>query len=250
MNDQAEAPTKLHQIIAVEKGTKSRVYAYLSEVYKAFQKPALFNGHARTYTRKNEDGEDFPPENVRVQMVASVILKEIAKQMAEYLDLVAAKDWANCTAKADVVVAGRVLVKDAPASYLLFLEKQLSDLKDELSKIPELDPSQEWAKDPNSDLFKADPKQTTKTAKEPKVITKAEATKEHPAQTELIYLDRAVGTWTHVAHSGALPTPRKRELQERLTKLIKAVKYARQQANEQEAPEKKVGDTIFDYLFA
>ncbi len=69
--------TKLHQVIAIEKGTKSRVYAYLSEVYKAFQKPALFNGHARQYAKRNEDGEDFPPENVKVQMVASVILKEV-----------------------------------------------------------------------------------------------------------------------------------------------------------------------------
>lgn len=39
-------------------------------------------------------------------------------------DVVATQDFANCQAKADVMVEGRVLIKDAPVTHLLFLEKQ------------------------------------------------------------------------------------------------------------------------------
>ena len=240
---------KLNQVIAVEKGVKSRVYGFLSSTYKSFQKPTLFNGMSRQYQKKDEDGEDYPPENVRVQMNAEVLLTEIAEQMTELFDVTAQKDWANCEATASVEVDGRVLVSDAPATYLLFLEKQLNDLKDELNKIPELDAAHEWTLEAASDLFKSAPTVTSKTKKVPKVIVKYEATEHHPAQTEIVNVDEVVGTWQTTQHSGALPEPRKRALQKRLQTLIKAVKYAREAANEVEAPRRSIGAAVFAYLF-
>ncbi len=35
---------KLNQIIAIEKGIKSKAYAHVTELHKACQKPDLFNG--------------------------------------------------------------------------------------------------------------------------------------------------------------------------------------------------------------
>ena len=241
---------KLNQVIAIEKGVKGRVYGFLSSTYKAFQKPALFNGMSRQYQKKDEDGEDYPPEHVRVQMNASTLLSEIAEQMTELLDITAQKDWANCSASADVEVDGQVIVKDAPATYLLFLEKQLNDLKDELAKLPELDAAHEWTLDPASDLFKAAPTVTSKTKKVPKVIVKYDATEHHPAQTEIVTVDEVVGTWQTTQHSGAMPNPRKKVLQKRLQALIKAVKFARESANEAEAPKKSIGGAVFAYLLS
>jgi hypothetical protein len=41
--------SKLNQILAVEKGIKTRVYAELAELAQATQKPALVNGFMKTY---------------------------------------------------------------------------------------------------------------------------------------------------------------------------------------------------------
>jgi hypothetical protein len=41
---------KLNQIIAVEKGVKSLIYSQITEVHKAAQKPALFNGFLKLFT--------------------------------------------------------------------------------------------------------------------------------------------------------------------------------------------------------
>lgn len=239
---------KLNQVIAIEKGVKSRVYAFLSATYKAFQKPALFSGMSRQYQKRDEDAEDYPAENVRVQMNAERLLGEIGEQMTELFDVTAQKDWANCEAKADVTVDGQTIVKDAPATYLLFLEKQLSDIKDELNKIPELDPVHDWSLDPATHVYKSTATLTSKTKKVPKVIVKYEATEHHPAQTEIVNIDEVVGTWQTVAHSAALPEPRKKELQGRLIALIKAVKFAREAANCAPADKHDVGQAIFSYL--
>ncbi len=48
---------KLNQIIAVEKGVKSRSFQELTEAHHALQKPALLSGIARTYRPKDEEGE-------------------------------------------------------------------------------------------------------------------------------------------------------------------------------------------------
>ena len=45
---------KLNQIIAIEKGIKSRVYGDLTELNKAIQKPDLFNGFQKTYQKNLE----------------------------------------------------------------------------------------------------------------------------------------------------------------------------------------------------
>jgi hypothetical protein len=49
--------------------------------------------------------------------------------------------------------------------------------------------------------------------------------------------------------SGALPAQRVNELLDRVEKLQQAVKYAREEANNIEAEEPKVGERIFNYLF-
>jgi hypothetical protein len=53
--------TKLNQIIAVEKGIKSKAYAEVTDAHQRLQKSALLAGIARTYQPKDEEGEQYPP---------------------------------------------------------------------------------------------------------------------------------------------------------------------------------------------
>lgn len=241
---------KLNQIVAVEKDIKTRVFGRLSEIYKLFQKPSVFSGFAKSYRKKDEESEDFPPEKQVVQANAEELLKEIVREMSELFDITATKDWANTQAQADIVVDGKTLLKAAPSTFILFLEKQLRDLKAEIEKLPVLDPAEEWAFDASSQLYKSPPSSTHKTKKEPRVITKFQPTEHHPGQADVVYEDRVVGYWDTVKMSAAMPTLRRRQLLERIEALSNAVKAAREQANEAEAPPKEVAKALFDYLFA
>ena len=46
---------KLNQIIAIEKGIKSKSHSEISELYKLVQKPALFNGFSKSYQANDEE---------------------------------------------------------------------------------------------------------------------------------------------------------------------------------------------------
>lgn len=240
---------KLNQIIAVEKSVKSRSFQELTEAHHALQKPALLSGISRNYRPKDEEGEQLPPESTRVQVKAEEIIQSTARILANLFDVTATKDWTNCEARADVVVGEQVLIKDAPVSYLLFLEKQLVDLNTFVRKLPVLDASESWSFDPGADCYATEPVQTVRTKKIPRNHVKAEATEKHPAQVEVYYEDVTVGYWRTVKFSGALPAQRVHELLNHIQKLQQAVKFAREEANSVEAKEQKIGEKFFNYLF-
>jgi len=240
--------TKLHQIIAVEKGIKSRVTKFMTEAYHTFQRPMLFEGFTKTYQKIDEDGEDLPDEKRLITAQAEELLREVAEQATEYFDVVARKDIANGNAKADVVVDGETILQDVPSTHLIFLEKQLTDLSTAIDSIPTLDPAVSWKLDEGSGVFKSDEQKTAKKAKVQEAIVLYDATPEHPAQTQLISKDKTVGYWSTVKQSGAITANRKKVLQKRVQTLIKAVKFARESANEAEVPNKEIGKKIFDYL--
>lgn len=240
---------KLNQILAIEKGIKTRVYAEFTELHQSTQKASLMNGFHKSYQPRDEDGETYPAESQKVQHQAADVLERVAKGLTELFDITATKDWANCTARANVVVDGATLLSDVPATYLLFLEKQLADLHTFVAKMAELDAGSDWNVDPSTGLYKTDPMSTQRTKKVQKPITLYEATKEHPAQTQLITEDVIAGSWLTIKYSGAIAAPRKKVLLARIEKLTNAVKFAREQANASEAPDKKLGQDVFAYLF-
>jgi hypothetical protein len=241
---------KLNQVIAIEKGTKSRALQELTEAHQTLQKPALLAGISRTYRPRDEEGEQFPPESTRVQVKAEDVIRKTTDELTKLFDVVATKDWANCTAKADVVVNGVILLSQVPATYLLFLEKQLVDLHTFIKKLPVLDASELWSFDSSADSWATEPIQTTKTKKIPRNHVKAEATEKHPAQVEVYYEDVLVGNWRTIKFSGALPAQRINELLNRVELLQEAVKFAREEANSLDVSEQKVGAKILNYLFS
>lgn len=240
---------KLNQIIAVEKGIKSKSTSEISELYKAIQKPELFNGFDKTYQSKDNDDETLPPERKRVQFNAAEVMRSIERSMTDLIDVTARKDWTNCVAKADVVVDGQKIFSQAPVSFLLFMEKQLTDLRTFVSKMPLLDEGESWTKDTNSGLYKTAVTQTHRTKKVSKPIVLYPATQEHPAQTQMVTEDIIAGFWSLVKQSGAMPKTDNNEIADKIEKLLRAVKEAREAANvEDEVPVPNVGEAVFTYL--
>lgn len=240
---------RLNQVLAIEKGTKPRVYAELSELNKLVQKPELFNGFSKTYQKIKDDGEDLPPEKKRVQFNSAEVLRRARTSLSELMDLTARKDWTNCVATADVKVDGDAILRDVPVTYLLFLEKQLTDVRTFIGNIPLLDDAEDWKEDGEAGLYKADATKTHRTAKVQEPIVLYGATVEHPAQTQLISKDVLVGYWTQVKTSGALPKPEKDAMLERVEKVLKGVKEAREEANTRDQVDTPdVGEQIFGFI--
>jgi hypothetical protein len=241
--------TALNKIVAVEKGTKSETTSQLSRVYKEIQKTGLFGGLNRTYQPVDDDGTQYPPEGVRVQRTADDVIMDASVALTKLFDVVATKDWGNCEAKADIVVGDEVILSKVPITYLLFLEKQLTDLKAFISKLPTLDPAEEWTFNDQKSLFQTQPVKTHKTQKVPRVVVKYDATPEHPAQTEMFTEDIIVGHWTNTKFSGALPMSRVRELSTRVIALRDAVKTAREEANSTKVDQIRTGEKVLTWLF-
>lgn len=240
---------KLNQVNAVLTSKKGEVEKEVAEHYKTLQKEVLFNGRERTYRPLDEEkGQKLPSESQRVQQRADDLVRRAVARWTEVWGLVLTQDTGNQSAIADIVVDGKVVMEKVPVTTLLFLDKQLNDLETFVSKIPTPDPAEEWGFDANTRLLKGRATESMRTSKEPTVIVKYEATKEHPAQTELFAKDVPVGTWTQILYSGAMPADRKEAILGRVRKLQEAVKEARERANLQEVERRSV-KPIFEFAF-
>lgn len=241
---------KLNQLIAVLKTVKSNSAKAKTAVYKNVQVAALFKGLSRTYQPREEDGYVYPSENQPLQKTADDAIAEFREACTELFNLSATQDSANTTAKASVVVDGVTILSDVPVTTLLFLEKQLIDIKTFVGSLPTLDSDQEWRFDENRGCYVTEPKQTAKTKKVSKPVVLYEATKEHPAQVKEVSEDVVEGTWSLVNFSGALPVSRVKEIESRIDKLIKAVLTAREEANESEVRVQRIADPVFQHIFS
>jgi hypothetical protein len=242
------ASAKLCQIVAAESGRKGELNRRATDAYKLLQKADLFAGQTRDYSPRDDEGVQLPPERQVIQRKATDVLVEVASSLGELFDITATKDFGNSIAKADVVVDGAILIKGAPVPYLLFLEKQLTDLHTVIKAIPTHSSTRVWEWDDSADCFKADTVTTTKTQKIPRNHVKAEATDRHPAQVEVYYEDIVIGYWKTVLLTSAFPATRVREMADRVLRLRSAVQYAREEANATVVPDVKVGRAIFDFV--
>lgn len=242
--------TKLNQILAVSKGVKSDALRVFTDAHRDVQKQPLLSGIARTYQPKDDDGDRLPSESTRVQLTAQAVIADVTATLTRLFDVVATQDYANCRAVADIVVDGTVLASDVPVTYLLFLEKQLTDLRTFVAKLPTLDPSENWSFNDSAGYYATDAVQTNRSQKVMRNHVLADATTEHPAQVQVYTEDVVAGTWTTIKFSGALPATRVRDLLARVTKVQEAVKFARETANATDVTDVKIGAGILGYVFA
>jgi hypothetical protein len=246
---------KLNQVLAVVKGEKEKTYQNLTKAHHGLQKVQMLAGISKTYKPKDEDGDKYPDESTRVQTKAHRAIEQTEDVLGGYWDLVATRDWANTHAKADIVLHQgteheQVVLKDVPASYLLWLEKELRDMYTFVSKLPVLSTDEEWEFDQNVDCYRSKSFESTKMKKIHRPLVKYEATKEHPAQVDMVQEDQIIGYWTTTKFSGALPAERVEQLKTRVRDLQKAVKFARERANSTDVTQQRVAHKIFGYLFA
>ena len=241
----------LNQIVAVEKGEKSRAKAAITEAYKLVQKPVLFNGFVATYQKNDEAGEDLPQEKQHVQANIQDIIGVVRERLGELFALDAKREWTNSSAgaRASIVVRGKTILADVPVTFLLFLEKQLVDLRTFVAEFPVLDSADNWSYDADSGLHKADVVRTHRTKKTSRALVLYPATAEHPAQTQLVTEDIIAGYWSKTKHSGAASKTEISAALNRIDQLTKAVKSAREMANMCPVAETPDVSAILNYVF-
>jgi hypothetical protein len=247
---------KLHELLAVEKDVKDVFSKILDETAKTFnQRSSHFLETRKSYHPYNAEDKDLPDEE-HTPMVTTVLDKLAYAQgsIIRFIDIELQKERANQAAKADVMVelpdgTSKTILADAPVTFLVQMESALERIRKVYDEIPTLDPSKTWSKDETkTDVWKAEVEKRVRTKKIPKVIVKYDATKEHPAQTDIVNVDAAVGEWTHSSSSGALSPRQKSQILDRIDRLITGVKIARARANSQDVESAKVGRIFFNFL--
>lgn len=242
--------TRLNQIVALEKQVKADVRVPIDLVYHSFQKPDLFAGLVKTYESLEEDGFTYPAESKKIVAKVPDVISQLEGQWARLMDLVLTKDAANTQATADIVVDGTVLVAEVPVTTLLWLEKQLVDLRTIVSKIPVLDVAEDWTWDEGNQVFRTEPVRTLRSKKVTEYVTVAPATDKHPAQVRDVVKDVPEGHWLTTKLSGALSAQDRSTMTARIIKLQEAVKKARETANMTEVSDRSMGAALLGYVFA
>lgn len=240
---------KLNQILAVEKTVKGKREDSFTKLYQNIQKADLVSGLVRTYQPKLDDGEKLPSESKRVQVNVEAAVQQTADLMREVFNITAAKDATNCVAVADIVVEGETLAKNVPATHLLWMEKKLLSFAEFITKLPTLSQDTVWTKDEGTGNYRSAASERIRTVKLETNEVVIAPTDKHPGQWTKMTRDIIMGTWTETHFSGAITEARKRQLQERVEKFMKAVKEARETANQTEIVDLATGN-IVDRLFA
>ncbi|MHA1342368.1 MAG: DUF7873 family protein [Promethearchaeota archaeon] len=240
---------KQNQVIAIVKGKKSQAEKVTKKTYQQLEKNDLFSGIDRTYRPKSEEGDKRPPEKKIVQQTVQSSIADIKEVNEDMINLVAAMDIGNCDAKGNVIVNDITLLKDVPATHLIFLEKRVEDFITLISKLPVLDAAEEWTWNPNIGCYSAAPRETSSTNKVLNHKIVAEVTKEHPAQVAQYTIDEIVGYWSTILLSGNISADDKKNLLKKARDLSDAIKIAREEANNAEIKTSDFGTKIMNYLF-
>lgn len=247
------ASKPVHTFVALRDTVKTRSRQDLTAVHRTSTREELYEGLTRTYRPKVEGGDQLPQENKNIQVNADTALNGLVNAVARNWDLMSTIDAGNQRSNADVVVTGadgveRTILTQVPATFLLFLARELDDVYTFVTKLPTLDPGVTWTYDASVAAFVAEPTETHRTKKVLKNHVKYEATDRHPAQVETFTEDEVVGYWTLIRRSGALPLERKAQLLQRIDALRLAVKEAHQRASATLVDDVPVANDLFAYL--
>ena len=131
-------------------------------------------------------------------------------------------------------------------------KQRVAEVKLLVEAIPTLDPAKGFSLDSAraDGVYKAREVVKTRTRKQKKVIVKYDATKEHPAQTDLIDEDVPVGKLQEQEWSGLITPAQKAELLNHVEILARGVRSARSRANDVEVDlNAKIGGAMLKYVF-
>lgn len=239
---------KLHEVVAIRKGTKSRSHKEVSELHKLSQKPAMYVGLRRDYRPVEDEGEKLPSESKKVQLTVDEVFRRWQDSISEAWDIELTQEVGNQHATAELQIGDEQV--ELPATFLLYMEKQLSDFESFVEKLPVLDSDKSWERDGQNEYHRSETTTTARTTKitDHKVVV--QATDKHPAQVVAYEISTIAGHWDTTHLSGAMPEFEKRQLLDRIHNFRDAVKTARSRANDSSVDKQAIASKIFKHLFS
>lgn len=246
--------TKLHELLAVESALENQATKCRTDLTETFAKKRhLFEEKRGTFYPLAEGATPETESQSDIQTTVPSELKWIEGILQKSLDASFQVAVANTQARADIVLEdGSTLLTGVPATALLELEKRVAEVKLLVEAVPTLDPAKGFLSDPQRapGVYAAREVTKKRTKKTKKLYIKYEATKEHPAQTDLVDEDVVVGTVKEQEWSGLTTPANKAELINRVEMLARAVRRARSRANDIEVDTNaKIGSTLLQYVF-
>jgi hypothetical protein len=246
---------KLHELLAVEGDLQGASKKILEETETTFSKRAdHFQGSVKTLTLFDEvKNEQEGGVTERKELVTTVgdKLRYAFGSIEKYYDAVLQKELTNQKTSSDLIINGEVIAKNLPATFLLGLETKLKQLRAIFMAIPTLQPGVSWVADVDAGegVYKSQhPQVTYRTEKTIHHKVVYEATKEHPAQVHAWNEDIKVGKYMKADVSGMLSVAEKSNRLSRVDTLLRAVKKARQRANNIDVVHAEIGKKITDYI--
>lgn len=241
--------TRLHTIAALHKGGKERAHLELTALHKESQKSALYSGQSKRYNPFDELDLDRPTDvNERVQLRSQDVTHALHEIMRPLWDTEATLDATNQRANADIIINGTVIAEKVPATFLLFMQKQLDYWRTFIEKLPTLPLTEDWVYDPSVGYYVTTPVKTVSNRKKTVPPVLHPGNDRHPPQVQAHQEDVPVGTWESVKRSGALPIDAKGNLLTRVNILQDAVKAARERANMTPVIDLKPAAALLDFL--
>lgn len=240
---------KLHELLAVEPGLRAQAQRAANKAKSIFTdgRERLI-GRIRTYQPTDEEGERFEDEIEMLVTTVSAELAEFGTAFSAWIDAAVQKEVTNQGTGAAVMIDDNAIIENLPATALLNLESKLVEIRQIYAAVPVNDAAQQWDWDDDLGCYTSRPRVTYRTKKVPKSHVLYEATPEHPAQVEMFTEDVRVGTWTTAFHSGAFTPQERRERLARIDTLLRAIKAARQRANNVDVTSIHVAEVIFKYI--
>jgi len=194
----------------------------------------------------------LPSEHQVVQVDAEDVVQEIKRRLGRLFNLAATKESTNVISFADVIVDGETLLEQVPVTYLLFLERELGNLRHIVADLPTLDPSVRWQQD-GQGVWATEPYEqvrTRKVLKNHNIWVPPSPEYAQPAQVQTFTEDVIAGYWTVRRFSGALQPTRVRGILDKIDKVARAVRFARERANQTEVIDQRFGEDVLDYILA
>jgi len=243
----------LHEVLAVVGGLKGAKEKIHNETYMTFTKRmAHFNGMHKKLemfdvSKKQEEVE----EHSALVTTVDQKLEYMRKSFEKFWDAKLQKERGAQEARADIIIDDVVIASEVPVYFLLEMEVEVKSLREVYEAIPTLQPGIEWKKDENlgEGIWRAVHKlKKQKTEKVHKHKVMVPATDHHPAQVREWTQDEPIGEFIEDKWTGMLSPAEKSILLEKIDKLGRAIKRARQRANKQELGKDKIGSAIFNYI--
>jgi len=253
---------KQHQLLAINKATKAKNYRTITDLHQLSKKSDLFKGLRRRFKPVGDDEDpkvaelkaEHPDVDKHVSNTVTDILSKASDNLSEMWNLEISKDIGNTKSVADIILNEEtenpiILIKGLPVTAIIYLEKQLDDLFTFIKQLPVLPVDKKWTI-ADGGIYEAEVETTARVKKVNEVIRLHDGNDKHPPQSEIVSVDKTVGSWQITNLSGEISADKKSLLEKKVSTLIKAVKSARERANSSTEVEiSKHGKTLIDFVF-